>query len=174
MIGNGIYSVCANSTVLRGLPLLPPCRALEQPHACTTPRVVCSMMGGLCTADPGCGYINASYPTDLLDISSPQPDMRSFFATLASVITLSVAQEAHQGSGMFKYFKLSVTLSHLLLSVSFTLPPVLGACGRVCDAKFTCHNTVGPDKQCGTADAAVHKSIFFRYFLLGKTPCFRR
>jgi hypothetical protein len=97
--------------------------------------------------------------------------MRSAFLTVLIPCLASVAsaQQLHEGHSMnpSHLFTWNCILSDDYLTVFFNLSADAGACGRVCNATLTCDASEpgSPPYICGGADAAIHKSFFFRFVL---------
>jgi hypothetical protein len=98
------------------------------------------------------------------DTRTPQPTTMQFsrlptlFAALAAVAGTAVAQATYSGASACTP-RLPYSPCSSFHPVTYTLAPVLGACGRVCSATYTCTQS-GYAHNCYGGDAAVPQAIF--------------
>jgi hypothetical protein len=84
------------------------------------------------------------------------------YTTILSALILagSAISQGYDGrSECYAHHVSSHILTHEFL-VEYNLPPILGACGRVCDGVFTCEQN-GRAHTCSGGDAAIPAHIFY-------------
>jgi hypothetical protein len=86
------------------------------------------------------------------------PILLTAFTSLA-ISTTAQEEYTYQGAGARKIPLPMLRYSTRRL-VTYTLAPVLGACGRVCNATYTCEPAIPYGYNCYGGDAAVPRAIF--------------